>query len=96
MIRGYGTTETGSGECEWLTESPLNGTVEPGMQQSVDITVNSADLSLGNYYANLILNCNDPLLPTITIPVNLSIVSVISVEDKEITPSNFSSGRGIF
>ncbi len=79
LIRGYGTTGSG-GDCSWLSEIPASGSVPAAGAQAVDITVDAAGMGLGTYQAELQINSNDPVGGTISIPVTMNVVPVLSVD----------------
>ena len=70
-IEGYVTTEP-QVDIPWLSEDPTSGTVDPGMCQTVEVTF-TAPITPGDYYANLIVDSNDPDTPEITIPVTMTV-----------------------
>jgi subtilisin family serine protease/PKD repeat protein len=84
------TIEAGSGapltytiselpSVEWLSEDPISGTITPMQSQVITVTFNSADLLPGYYTTTLDVKTNDPLQPSVTIPVTLT-VSCVPVE----------------
>lgn len=64
----------------WLTISPLSGTVTGQNTETLDLTFNSAGLSDGDYYANMVINSNDADEPTIIIPCTLHVVSQMGLD----------------
>jgi hypothetical protein len=70
----------------WTAVNPATGTVAPGNSQQVDVGVSANNLAGGNYYATLLFSNNDPLHPTVSIPVHLH---VIGVPDISLTPSTY-------
>lgn len=64
------------GEVDWLSTSPVSGTVPGHDQREVTVTVDAANLSAGDYQAVLALAHNDPNLPSpVEIPVGLEVVN---------------------
>ncbi len=55
----------------WLTVSPLEGSVEPGGRDSLEVIFDAVDLDEGEYTSEIIISSNDPDLPIIYIPVSL-------------------------
>jgi len=55
----------------WLSASVNNGVVEAGKSTVVPLTVMAAEMPAGKYMANLTVSGNDPLNPTVDIPVSL-------------------------
>ncbi len=64
-----------SAGIEWLTVSPVGGTVNQDDSQTISLTANSADLELGDYNCSLQISTNDPAHNPIVIPVTLHVVS---------------------
>ena len=58
----------------WLATNPTNGEVSTGETMTVQVIFDTDGLTLGMHYANLIINSNDSLNPTITIPVELEVL----------------------
>lgn len=55
----------------WLSISNTTQTVTPGSSSTVTFTLNSGNLAAGTYTTNLIINSNDPLTPTYTVPITM-------------------------
>ena len=70
----------------WLSMEPNSGTVDPGMDQVLDVTFDATQLLDGLYTADIHFNHNapDPLDGTNTVPVTLTVESV----DPPGVPSN--------
>lgn len=60
----------------WLNYTPLSGTVGYPAQTTIDVTFDATNLLGGTYYSQLIMTTNDPLNPTITIPVTLTVIGI--------------------
>ena len=84
----YQTIVTGSGS-PWLSYSPDSGGLNPGENENIEVTLNAADLSAGDYDRWLVVSSNDPANPEVTVPVQLT---VLPAPPPEITvsPSSFS------
>ncbi|MDI6886250.1 MAG: carboxypeptidase regulatory-like domain-containing protein [archaeon] len=67
---GHGSIGIGA---DWLSESPLSGTVEPDNQTEITVTINATDLEVGEYSASIIINSNDIDEGTVVIPVYLTV-----------------------
>ena len=59
--------------CSWLTYQPDAGIVPIGDTSIINIVFTSTGLSGGTYYADLLVNSNDPLYPQISIPCTVSV-----------------------
>ena len=58
---------------KWLHTSKLQGSLEGGQSETVNITVKAGSISAGSYEAELQISSNDPEQKLITIPVSLTI-----------------------
>ena len=58
----------------WLSENPVSGIVPVGECQQVEVTFDASSLEPGNYYANLLLLSNDPLMREFLLPVELIVI----------------------
>jgi hypothetical protein len=74
---------------EWLTVAPSTGTVEPGQDQSVEVTFSARSNAPGTYDGALRIATNDPEQDTVTVPTSLTITPPpisISSPDAPLTP----------
>lgn len=55
----------------WLSLSHSTGTVLPGASDQIEVTFDATDMALGTYTAELTVNCNDPDLPEVLVPVTM-------------------------
>jgi Zn-dependent metalloprotease len=60
---------------EWLTISPLSGTIPPGGSEQVNLKMNSKGLNIGSYADNLTITSNDLGKPEIKYPVSMEVFS---------------------
>ena len=58
---------------EWLSASPLMGTVAPGETVTIDVAFNAENLAVGTYEGSLVFTSNDGTNPTVTVPVTLMV-----------------------
>ena len=65
---------TGFTDIPWLSETPTSGTINPGDCTPVDVTFDSTGLTLGDYFAGLQFDSNDPHEPSVDIPVQLTVL----------------------
>jgi hypothetical protein len=61
----------------WLTATPLMGTVAAGETMEITVGFNAADLTVGSYQGSLVFTSNDPVTPTLTVPVSLTVTNPI-------------------
>jgi hypothetical protein len=69
-------------EIPWLDTSLESGTTSPGEFSTVDIMVDTEDLSVGSYEALLCLTTNDPDQDVIEIPVGLTVAEDVIFFDR--------------
>ncbi len=60
---------------EWLSALPVSGTVQPGGNAVSDISFDASDLVAGTYTGSINLLSNDPVSPSINIPVTFNVNS---------------------
>jgi hypothetical protein len=67
--------------CVRVTESPLSGTVPPADSEIVTVTFNTTGHAAGTYTIaiDLRIDSNDPVHPSVTIPVTMTVVVPTSV-----------------
>jgi hypothetical protein len=63
-------------EPDWLGVNPISGRLYNGNSVDIELTFMTEDFSLGDYSMDLIVSSNDPLNPTITVPVTMEIVPI--------------------
>lgn len=69
-----------SADPEWATHTLNSGTLYNGNAAAIQLTFDTQDYPQGNYSIDLIVNSNDPVNPTITVPISLTIDNEIPVE----------------
>ncbi len=73
---------TGTPIVQWLSVSPSSGTIAAGDSQDVDVNFDATGLDGGGYYAELVVNNNDPENPQMIVPVTLDVTVGINELDK--------------
>ena len=79
----------------WLTVDPVEGTIPPGEEQEITVTVDSIDLLGGVYTAEIVLDSNDPVTPQLSIPVTLDLTGAANIEADPLSlafPETFVNG----
>jgi len=61
-------------DFNWLTASPITGTVTPTNTTTVSLSFNSAGLSAGTYTSTIHVNSNDPATPIVNVPIVFNVV----------------------
>lgn len=59
--------------ASWLSTNTTSATVTPSTSSTVTFTLSSGNLAAGNYTTNVIINSNDPLITTYTVPVSITV-----------------------
>ena len=60
-------------DIPWLWESPITGTVSSGDCTPVDVNFDSTGLALGDYFGGLRIDSDDPVQPSVSLPVTLTV-----------------------
>ena len=70
-----GSGNTGGWDVPWLYENPISGIIPADAYTDVDVTFDATQVTqTGHYQATLKVSSNDPVVPTVNIPVNLWVV----------------------
>ena len=70
---------------EWLTLSPTAGTIPPDGSETVGALFDASGLFGGTYQADIIIESNDPAVPTLPVPVTLEVTGAPEIEVSETT-----------
>jgi hypothetical protein len=62
-----------SPDVPWLSETPITGTVAADSNIPISVTFDATGLSAGVYTATLVVGTSDPVSPSISIPVTLTV-----------------------
>lgn len=84
-----GTTTYGEVEdyslyiVSWLSYSPSFGVVAPGETDTITLGFDARDLEIGDYYANIFINSNDPDNGEVVLPIHMRVtdLQVVSYAD---------------
>jgi hypothetical protein len=63
-------------DVPWLSEDPISGVVPPGECQVVEVTFDATGMEPGDYFADLLINSNDPDTPQVVVPVTMTVVEI--------------------
>ncbi|WP_367275754.1 S8 family serine peptidase [Marivirga sp.] len=69
---GFGLFETDLG-AQWLSANKINGQVNAGESEIVELTIDASELNGGNYLTEVIISNNDPENEVVKVPVNLEV-----------------------
>lgn len=60
--------------CSWLSATPENGTIATGGNVVVNVEIDATGLVPGLYSCELRISSNDPVTPTVLVPVDIEVV----------------------
>jgi subtilisin family serine protease len=75
---------------QWVTVTPVSGTVNAGESTPLTVAFDSEGLLGGYFHANVVVNSNDPDEPTTTVPVTLH---VVGAPDIAVDPTSIDFGE---
>ena len=73
--------------------TPLTGVVAPTGNTQLTVSYNSTDLPEGTYYATLKVYSNDPIDPTLDIPITLDVTGGVTGVDVVGMPDRLALGK---
>ena len=59
----------------WLSEVPQVGSIQPDGSVDIIVTIDASELATGSYAAVIVVKTNDPLNPSLSVPVTLTVTS---------------------
>ncbi len=93
---GHGTIGLDpNADAQWLTESPVSGTIIGINSQTITLTFNTASLEPGTHAALLIIDSNDPVNFEKIIPVQLRVESNTAVAEENQAPVSFALSQNL-
>ena len=81
-------------DVPWLAIAPAYGSVAGGSTLDAQVAVDSTDLAVGKYSANLCMASNDPAAPLQSVPVDLTVAPDIPVLSATPSPLSFTLQEG--
>jgi M6 family metalloprotease-like protein len=84
-----------SGNPAWLSLSSASGSVAPGQNQSVVLSVLAQNLTAGVYQVTMTISSNAPAAPTLQIPIQVTVISTIPTPAISINSQGISLTWGI-
>ena len=84
-----------SADPDWLTNDLSSGTIYNGNFVNVVLTFNSEDYPLGIYTMDVVINCNDPVNSTITIPITMEIANILELTSLTTLIEGFYDGTSM-
>jgi hypothetical protein len=61
------------GPVSWLATDPLTATIPAGGEQPIEVTLDAAGMEPGEYGAQIRVESNDPVTPTLDVPVTMTV-----------------------
>jgi subtilisin family serine protease len=75
-------------EPDWLSSNLISGTLFNNNSIDVELTFRAEDYPEGSYAMDLVINSNDPVNPTVTVPVTMDISTIpVELTSFLVTPS---------
>lgn len=83
-----GATPCTPEDIAWLSVDPLSGTTPGSGDADVDVSLDSAGLAAGIYEAEICVSSDDPLQPSVVVPVTLTVdplvdLSITKADDRD-------------
>ena len=74
----------------WVSVQPVGGTLAPGAQMDLQLTLKTEDFPPGHFWSSLQIFSNDPQRPQLVIPIHLKVDTVFTKLDQSVlTVSEF-------
>jgi C1A family cysteine protease len=74
-------------DCPWLDENPKSGSVPPGEQDEITVSIDASGLDPGEYSANIAIGSNDPDEDPVTVPVEVHVTEDGALPDIDVSPA---------
>jgi len=74
----------------WLDVDRYAGVVKPGESGSFNLDFNTQAIPSGEYSLTMYLDSNDPVQPTLVIPIQLNVTTTVSVDEADLLPNQVS------
>ena len=62
----------------WISLNPVGGTIAPGSQTDITVSLNSKNFPLGDFWASVEIFNNDPQAGHLVIPIHMKVDSIVS------------------
>jgi hypothetical protein len=79
----------------WLAVAPASGHIMPGGSETATVSFRAGNLGAGTYTGNVFLESNDPVNPSITIPVTMEVEGGCSYVPGDINNNGTANGIDI-
>lgn len=84
-----------SADPDWLTNNISGGTIYNGNFVYVVLTLSSEDYTIGTYSMDVVINSNDPVNPTLNIPVIMEIANIFELTSFTALVEGFYNGTSM-
>ncbi len=84
-----------SADPDWLAGNITGGTIYHGNSIDLILTFNSEDYPIGLYTMDVVVNSNDPVTPTTTIPVTMEIATFVELTSFKALIEGFYDGTSM-
>jgi len=74
----------------WFQMNVDSGTCFPHSSMDIELLFDATELDTGDYYASIIVYSNDPVMPTVVVPIHMIVSNTVGVGDELNTPLVFS------
>ena len=74
------TLVVNSNFVDWLSLDPMSGTVAGAGNMDIDLTFNATGLDIGDYFADVLINSNDPDEPQLIVPCTLHVADQVNLQ----------------
>ncbi len=79
-------------EPDWLSAGNMSGTIYNGNSTAIVLNFDTHGLDLGDYSMDMVISSNDPVNPSITVPVKMSVTNGTPVELSSFT-ADINAGK---
>jgi len=74
----------------WLQITTDSGFCLPNTSMDIELFFDATEVDTGDYYASVIVKSNDPINPSILVPIHMIVSSTVGIEDGLNTPLTFN------
>jgi len=74
----------------WFSMNVDSGICAPHSSVDIEFLFDATEIDTGDYYATIIINNNDPVTPTVIVPIHMIVSSTVGFEDEELQPLTYS------
>ena len=75
---------------QWLSVSPVHGTVPPGGSLGLQVVTNATNMEPGSYGAMILAQSNDPVAPNTSVPVSMHVLGLVGAAATQVDPNTLN------